>query len=143
MKIIHGLVACSDLTGYARFAAKKADEEIFRLLSDYYEFVGEKIAQASGQGIKFMGDAALILFPEENADAGVRVLLALQIEGDRFLSERGIPCRHYIRSHFGPIFFEPIGTRGRSVPTSSGRPSTRSFSSRRPASLSRPKPSAN
>lgn len=42
-----GLVACSDLTGYAKLAARKSDEENFQLLSAYYEFVGDKADMAS------------------------------------------------------------------------------------------------
>jgi class 3 adenylate cyclase len=104
-------VACSDLTGYARLSGKKSEEEIFQLLSDYYELVGDVITPAQGRVIKFMGDAALMLFPETAVDVGVRALFALQTEGDRFLSERGISCHHHIRIHFGPICFGPIGTR--------------------------------
>ena len=111
MSVIQGLVACSDLTGYAKIAARKSEEEIFRLLSDYYEFVGDIIASASGIVIKFMGDSALMLFSETVADAGVRSLLALQSQGDRFLSERNVPCRHHLRAHYGPVCFGEIGTR--------------------------------
>lgn len=111
MSIIQGLVACSDLTGYAKLSARKSEEEIFQLLSDYYELVGDVIAPAQGKVIKFMGDAALILFPENAADSGVRALLALQSRGDQFLSERGVACRQHIRIHFGPICFGEIGTR--------------------------------
>src|SRR5271170_2700119 len=109
MTALKGLVACSDLTGYAKFAAKQSGEEIFQLLSDYYEFVGDTIAPASGKVIKFMGDAALMLFPETAADAGVRALLELQSQGDRFLADRNVPCRHHLRAHFGPVCFGEIG----------------------------------
>ena len=110
MKVIHGLVACSDLTGYARLAGKKSDEEIFALLSTYYELVGDTIAP-SGRVIKFMGDAALMFFPETDADTGVRALLALQKEGDRFWAERGLACHHHVRAHFGVVCVGPIGTK--------------------------------
>ncbi len=111
MSTIQGLVACSDLTGYAKLSAKKSEEEIFHLLSDYYELVGEIIAPAQGNVIKFMGDAALMLFPEDAADAGIRALLLLQSRGDAFLSERGVACRHHIRAHFGSMCIGPLGTR--------------------------------
>jgi class 3 adenylate cyclase len=108
---IQGLVACSDLTGYAKLSAKKSEPEIFQLLSDYYELVGDVIAPANGTVIKFMGDAALMLFPEDAADAGMRALLDLQTRGDAFLSERGVACRHHIRAHFGPMCVGLLGTR--------------------------------
>jgi class 3 adenylate cyclase len=107
---IQGLVACSDLTGYAKYAAKKTEEEIFQLLSDYYEQVGEIIAPAEGKVIKFMGDAALMLFPEESSNLGVHALLQLQSQGDAFLSAREVPCRHHVRVHFGSMSRGPLGT---------------------------------
>lgn len=111
MAAIQALVACSDLTGYARLTGKLSDGEIFNFLSDYYEFVGETIAPANGRVIKFMGDATLMTFPELQADSGVQSLLALQQEGDKFLSSRGISCRHHIRAHFGPLHQGELGTR--------------------------------
>jgi len=111
LRRIQGLVACSDLTGYAKLAGKKTEEEIFELLSDYYELVGDVIAPAQGKVIKYMGDAALILFPEEMADAGVRAMLDLLGRGDRLLSDRGVACRQHIRIHFGPMCVGPLGTR--------------------------------
>jgi adenylate cyclase len=111
MSTVEGLVACSDLTGYVKFAAGKSAEDIFQILSEYYEFVGDIITPASGRVIKFMGDAALMFFPADAADAGVRALLALQSSGDVFLSERHVSSRHQIRAHFGSVCMGEIGTR--------------------------------
>ncbi|MCE0521360.1 MAG: adenylate/guanylate cyclase domain-containing protein [Methylacidiphilales bacterium] len=111
MTTIQTLVACSDLTGYAKLTGKLSEEEIFYFLSDYYEFVGDTIAPSGGRVIKFMGDAALMTFSEVHADSGVRSLLALQGQGDKFLSNRGISCRHHIRAHFGSIQQGELGTR--------------------------------
>ena len=111
MTTIQVLVACSDLMGYAKLTGKLSEEEIFHFLSDYYEFVGDTIAPSGGRVIKFMGDAALMTFPDLRADSGVRSLLALQGQGDKFLSNRGISCRHHIRAHFGSIQQGELGTR--------------------------------
>ena len=111
MATVQVLVAFSDLTGYAKVAGKLSEEEIFGFLSDYYEFVGDAISPAGGRVIKFMGDGALMIFPEPQADAGIRALLALQREGDKFLSGRGLGCRHHIRAHFGAVRQGELGTR--------------------------------
>lgn len=111
MKSVSALLACSDLTGYAKLSRSKSEEDVFRLLSGYYEFVGDTIAPAGGRVIKFMGDAALMLFPEGSADAGIVALLSLQTEGDRYLAELGVPCRHHIRAHFGSVLAGELGTR--------------------------------
>jgi class 3 adenylate cyclase len=109
MQRIQALVACSDLSGYAKLYRKFSEEEIFCFLSDYYEFLGEVIAPAGGKVIKFMGDATLMIFPEEKSDEGVKSLLALQSQGDLFLSNRGMTSRHDIRMHLGPILIGELG----------------------------------
>ncbi|MEO6847649.1 MAG: adenylate/guanylate cyclase domain-containing protein [Chthoniobacterales bacterium] len=111
MKSVPALVACSDLTGFAKLTVKLSDGKIFDFLSEYYEFVGEIIASANGRVIKFMGDASLLLFPEGSVDSGVRVLLALQKKGDNFLAERNISCRHHIRAHFGMVCHGDLGAQ--------------------------------
>lgn len=111
MTAVQVLVACSDLTGFVKLTSKLAEEELFQVLSDYYEFVGDTIAPAGGTVIKFMGDAALMMFPAEQSDAGVRALLALQEKGDQFFSRRGMSCRHHLRAHFGSVQRGEIGTR--------------------------------
>ncbi|PAW79972.1 MAG: hypothetical protein B9S32_01190 [Verrucomicrobia bacterium Tous-C9LFEB] len=111
MATVQALVACSDLTGFVKLTSKLSEEELFQVLSDYYEFVGDTIAPSGGRVIKFMGDAALMLFPEEQADAGVRSLLELQEKGDWFVSNLGMACRHHLRAHFGPVQYGEIGTR--------------------------------
>lgn len=111
MATVQALVACSDLTGFAKLSSKLTEEELFQLLSDYYEFVGDTIVQSGGKVIKFMGDAALMLFPEMQADTGVRALLTLQQSGDKFLTGLGASCRHRIRAHFGSVQVGELGTR--------------------------------
>lgn len=116
MKSIDALVACSDLAGYAKYAGSKSAEEIFQLLSGYYEYLGDIVAGANGRVIKFMGDAALLLFPDSAVDAGMMALLKLQNEGDRYLAGKGIPCRHHIRAHFGTVIEGDLGTRAEKRP---------------------------
>ena len=111
MSLVQGLVVLSDLTGYAKFATRETEESIFQLLSAYYELVGDIAEATRGRVIKFMGDSALIFFAEDTADAGVRAMLQLQEEGDRFFSTRDCPCRHHVRAHFGPVYLGEIGTR--------------------------------
>ncbi len=111
METMEVLVAFSDLTGYAKLAAKMPDAKVFAFLAEYYEFIGDVVSPAGGEVIKFMGDGALLMFREERADAGVRALLDLQARGDRFLSVRGFSCRLQIRAHFGSVQRGALGTK--------------------------------
>ena len=105
------LVAFSDLTQFARYARGRSNREIFELMADYCEMVGDIISEGGGEVIKFMGDAALMTFPEDGVDAGLATLRRLKEEGDAWCEARGMPCRHIIRAHFGDVVKGRIGTR--------------------------------
>ena len=105
------LVASSDLTLFARYARGHSNREIFELMADYFEMVDDIVSEGGGEVIKFMGDGALMTFPEDGVDAGLAALRRLKEEGDTWCEERSMPCRHIIRAHFGEVVQGPIGTR--------------------------------
>lgn len=108
---VDALVVFTDLTRFARFASGVSVRELFNMLSDYYELIGDIVAESGGQVVKFIGDASLIAYPEENVNRGVRGLLEVQARGDVFWKEKGAACIHQISSHFGTVTCGPIGTR--------------------------------
>ena len=105
------LVAFSDLSAFTRVVQGQSEGEIFALMTGYYELVGDVIAAGGGKVVKFIGDAALLVFPDDGIDAGVLALRALKERGDQFFAARDKPCRHAIKVHFGPVFCGLIGTR--------------------------------
>jgi adenylate cyclase len=105
------MVAFFDLTGFARFSRSRTDKEVFETFAEYYEFVGDLIDDSGGKIVQFIGDAALIVYPETHIDQGVLALKALQARGDVWLAEHNVPCRHIIKAHFGSAFCGQTGTR--------------------------------
>ena len=105
------LVAFSDLTRFAYFAQTHSAQEIFDMALAYYEFVGDIIENSGGKVVKFMGDAALIVYPETHINEGVLALKALKDQGDVWLADRHIASRHIVKVHFGPVVCGPVGTR--------------------------------
>jgi len=106
------LVAFSDLTLFSRYAQTSSERELFETMASYFEFVGDVVEKAGGMLVKCIGDAALIAFTAERADEGVNALMTLREEGDRWLEGRGLPCRHVIKAHFGPVVCGPVGPKG-------------------------------
>ena len=105
------LVAFSDLSAFKRFAQERSEEQLFAAMSEYYELVGDIVTGGGGKVVKFIGDAALLVFPADGIDAGVLALRALKERGDQFFAVRNEACRHVIKMHFGPVCCGPIGTR--------------------------------
>jgi class 3 adenylate cyclase len=105
------LVAFFDLTRFTHFSQNHSVQEVFDTVSDYYEFVGDIIEDSGGQVVKFMGDAALIVYPETHVNEGVLALKALKDQGDVWLADRNVPSRNIVKIHFGPVIGGPAGTR--------------------------------
>src|SRR5262249_12981317 len=70
------------------------------------------IQSAGGTTVKFIGDAALAVFPEQAVDAGVRMLLELKPTVDRFMTEQGWECRLAVKIHFGNAIAGHFGPKG-------------------------------
>jgi class 3 adenylate cyclase len=97
-------VVFSDLSAFQRFARNQSEEQLFSVLTEYYELVGDKV-------VKFVGDATLLVFPADGFDDGVLALRELKERGDQFFAMRSEICRHTIKAHFGPVCCGAVGTR--------------------------------
>ncbi len=105
------VVAFCDLTQFGRFAKSLSPEKIFSFISEYYELAGDVIEQSGGFVVKFMGDAMLVTYPDDNVDRAILSLKELKDAGDDWIKSRGAPCKHVIKVHFGPVIRGQVGTR--------------------------------
>ena len=62
--------------------------------------------------VKFVGDAALVVFPGTAVDRGVETLLALKDSVDNFMAQRGWECRLTVKVHFGTAIAGAFGAWG-------------------------------
>jgi len=105
------LVAFFDLSRFMRDVRNLSSPDLFALMSDYYEFVGDIIEKGNGTVVKFIGDATLVVFEEDQVDTGVLTVKSLKEQGDAWLANRGLGARHIVKMHFGPVTCGPIGTK--------------------------------
>ena len=106
------VVAFCDLTKFGRFARSLSAEQGFTFMSEYYEFAGDVVEQSGGLVVKFMGDAMLVTYPDDNVDRAILGLKELKDAGDDWIKSKGAPCKHVIKAHFGPVICGQVGTRG-------------------------------
>ena len=109
------LVAFCDLTNYAKMSRKIDETEVFIYLSNLYEIIGDKIESSGGQVIKFIGDAALIAFDENDIDKGIVALKQLKTEIDSYNKENKIESQLIIKAHFGQVITGMIGTKNKKM----------------------------
>ena len=109
------LVAFCDLTKYAKISRKIDETELFMYLSNLYEIIGEIIESSGGQVIKFIGDAALITFEENDIDKGIVALKKLKTEIDLYNQKIKIESKMIIKVHFGQVITGMIGTKNKKM----------------------------
>jgi adenylate cyclase len=103
------LVVFADLTRYAAQSLCVGDEELAQTMDAHYERVAARVEAAGGTLVKFIGDAALIVFPPQCVDDAVQALLTLKEEVDQSFAALGWECRLMVKAHFGPVIAGPYG----------------------------------
>jgi adenylate cyclase len=106
------LVAFIDLTGYAMQATRVDDAELATVIDGYYRLVAARVSAAGGRTVKYIGDAALVVFGEDGADAGVAALLEIKEAGDRYFAGARWDCRLTVKAHVGTVIAGAYGAPG-------------------------------
>lgn len=103
------LIAFVDLTRFMSQSQRVTDAETADTLDAFYRQGAETVDAAKGRVVKFIGDAALVVFPEDGVDTGVHALLDLKESVDRLMSSRGWECRLTVKAHFGTVVAGSFG----------------------------------
>jgi len=106
------LISFVDLTRFSAQSRRLGDREIADVMDAMYRRVGAAITAAGGRVVKFIGDASLIVFREEEADPGVVALLDLKAELDDYFHGLGWECRAVVKIHVGSAVAGPYGLTG-------------------------------
>ncbi len=106
------LIAFVDLSRYAALSQRLQDVVLAEAIDAYYECVARAVEDTGGTLVKFIGDAALIVFPEPLVDRGVEAILALKPAVDALMAERGYECRLGCKVHFGEAIAGRFGAAG-------------------------------
>ena len=105
------LIAFADLTRFAAQSMCVSDVELAAMMDAFYQRVTTRIDGAGGRVVKFIGDAALIVFPEAAADRGIGALLDLKEDIDAFMTDAQWECRLNVKVHFGTVIAGPYAGR--------------------------------
>jgi adenylate cyclase len=112
---IRAVIWFCDLRDSTALADSMTRHEFLRLLNDYFECVLGPVQERGGQVLRFIGDAALAIFPvgEQPADACARALAAAREAMARMkkLNEsRERSLRFGIGLHLGELTYGNVGT---------------------------------
>lgn len=106
------MIVFLDLNSYSAQIAEVEDIEVARVMRGFYRLVGEAVEAAGGRVVKFIGDAALVVFPPELADECVSTVLRLKGKAEEYFAAQGWNCRMIAKVHFGTVAAGDFGTPG-------------------------------
>ncbi len=78
--ITDALVCFTDIAGFLRTTRSLSLQEIAQLLQQVSSIIAKHVANTTGRIVKYIGDASLLVFPEEDVDGAIGELLAMKRE---------------------------------------------------------------
>ncbi|MEB3196988.1 MAG: adenylate/guanylate cyclase domain-containing protein [Candidatus Sericytochromatia bacterium] len=109
-------VLFSDLEGFTSMAERLPPEAVVALLNEYFAGMAEVVEQFRGRIDKYIGDAMLVVWEQEQAEgAGLATQAALRMQSDlaalqsKWLSEGKLPLKCRIGISSGKVIEGMIG----------------------------------
>ncbi len=121
---IQAVIWFCDLRDSTPLAQSMTHEEFLGALNQFFDCMAGAVLDHGGQVLRFIGDAALAIFPVANSDAAAQartLALAAALEADARIGEvnekrasKGwLPLEYGLALHVGDVTYGNIGTRER------------------------------
>lgn len=105
-------VAFFDLSRFAEWSSADEDQQIASFLQAFYELAAEMLEPAGARIVKFMGDAGLVVFPPEVAEAAIFALCEFSQRARESAAEAGLGAYLNVNIHLGPVIAGSFGPAG-------------------------------
>ena len=123
-KRVQAAIWMCDLRGFTAMTAQVGSFDMIETMNQYFDCMAQAIWEESGEILKFMGDAMLVVFPiseqhsESNAAnravrAAVQAMAQLKVVSSNRVEEGLIPLRAGIAIHIGEVLYGNIGASSR------------------------------
>lgn len=107
------LIAFADLTNYQKISSRIDDLQVASWMNTFFEKFEGIVEAQGGVVVKFIGDAALVVFEEHLAEQGIRCLLEAKTQIDQWLTHEGYKSPLEVKIHFGSVVAGPFGGRSK------------------------------
>ena len=105
------LIAFMDIQGLRAIADVLSDPvDLFNLLNSWAKMIIKSIDTTTGRILKFIGDECLVIFPEADVDTGIRTLLSIKDQVEKYFKEKGFTNTMRITAHYGEVAIGQLGT---------------------------------
>lgn len=117
---LHCAMLFCDMRGFTNMSDRMAPREVVSILDSYFELIAAPIERHAGEILKFIGDAALAIFPTEGERPGepcARALASAEEALDGIVAWSAVEDRPRLAIgvglHVGEVMYGNIGGRGR------------------------------
>lgn len=107
------IVAMADIACFGKACQGKSNLDTFRMLDEFYHLIDSVVTGTGGKALKFIGDAALMVFPGDHAKEVVALLQSLKKEAQAIWTEFDVKCTVCIKAHIGSVVCGPMGAEKR------------------------------
>jgi class 3 adenylate cyclase len=105
-------VAFFDLSQLREWASSEQDPCVASFLQRFYQLAGATLEPIGATLVKFMGDAGLVVFPEEATESAIFALTDFAAEARRLGRELGFDTYLNVNVHVGPVLMGSFGSKG-------------------------------
>ena len=105
-------VAFFDLSRISEWADAEQDETAAAFFQQFYCLAAERLESAGGTIVKFMGDAGLLVFEPESAEAVIFALDEFARDARKLARQAGLDTYLNINVHVGPVITGSFGPAG-------------------------------
>jgi class 3 adenylate cyclase len=105
-------VAFFDLSRMFEWAGSSDDAKVAGFLQTFYQLAADHLEPAGGRIVKFIGDAGLVVCPEESVEELVFALNELSADIRKRGQKLGIDTYLNVNVHFGPVLAGSYGPKG-------------------------------
>jgi len=105
-------VAFFDLSRIAEWASSEEDIHVASFMQRFYELAAARLEPAGGRIVKFMGDAGLVVFELDVAEAEIIALAEFAGEARRLAAKHGLDAYLNVNVHVGPVVAGSFGPAG-------------------------------
>ena len=103
------IFAVTRVLGSTKVCANRGDENMFRLLGQYYSVAAHEVATAGGRVIKCMGDGILLTFPSDAPNTAVEALRGFQVKANDLWRQFDRQCQVQVKVGIGTLISGKLG----------------------------------
>lgn len=104
-QVADALIGMYDINGFTRIARANSHVDTLKLIQSVCTLAHRRISDGGGLVVKYIGDAALFAFPDEQVDEAISQLFDLKIDIEKLIRQRGFNNGLTFSLHFGEVAF--------------------------------------